>query len=297
MEIQRLPVLIVGASGHLGQLVTKHCLLRPNLLTNILIRNPDKNKVLCDDITKAGGKCFIGDLTTPETIKNCTKSIHTVISCVAGRTVEWDGQIALLNDAVENNVKRFIPSDFAYDFSKIKEDEHPHLGKTIQFRKRLENTNIKPLYVANGLFMETLFAEWPNGLTYWGDIDQKFSLSCYEDTAKYVAAAVAKEDRVGNLKIEGSRLSTREIQDIYNQDRGTKIEAKRLGSVEDMKKKIVELKEAGDEVGSITLGYYVYLYDGRALLDEIHNEEFPEIKAVNFEEFVKVHPEIKFTSE
>lgn len=42
----KIPILIVGATGQLGSLITRHALQKDNLEVNILIRNPDKLKDL-----------------------------------------------------------------------------------------------------------------------------------------------------------------------------------------------------------------------------------------------------------
>ncbi len=47
MDSEKISLLIIGATGQLGTLITTHCLLKSNLLVNILIRNPDKNTTLC----------------------------------------------------------------------------------------------------------------------------------------------------------------------------------------------------------------------------------------------------------
>ena len=57
MESQdKINILIVGATGNLGSYITKHSLTHPNLITNILVRNPQKNKELAAQVEQAGGK-------------------------------------------------------------------------------------------------------------------------------------------------------------------------------------------------------------------------------------------------
>ena len=75
----KINVLIIGSNGRLGSFIVKHFLTKPNLITNILIRDRQKNQELVSQVENAGGKVFEGDIMKPETIKNITKGMHTVI--------------------------------------------------------------------------------------------------------------------------------------------------------------------------------------------------------------------------
>jgi len=295
VSTQKLPILIVGATGQLGSLITKHSLQQPNLEVNILIRNPDKNKELVDQIKNAGGRVVIGDVTKPETLKDSTKGIHTVVSALIGDdAIMYDGQKHLAEDAIKNDVKRFVPSDFSVWPAKINEDEHPFIGQRIRFRKYLETTPMKGLHVSLGIFAETFFYFMCHlfpGLHYYQSADQKIDITTYNDTARYVAAAVAKPDRVGDLKIHGDCLSINEIAEIYNRITGKNVKPENRGSIDDIKKKMAELVEQKEYFKSILLNYEIFLFNGRGIMDKVDNAEFPEIKPLSFEEYVKANPQ------
>lgn len=42
MQGNRISILIIGATGSLGSLITKHCLTKKNVEVNVLVRNPSK---------------------------------------------------------------------------------------------------------------------------------------------------------------------------------------------------------------------------------------------------------------
>ena len=293
VSTQKLPILVVGATGQLGSLITKHALTHPNLNVNILIRNPDKNKELVDQIKQSGGNVLIGDVTKPETLKDSTKGIHTVISALIGDdSTVFEGQKHLAEDAVKNGVKRFVPSDISLSADKAKEGEHPFLDSRIKFRKYLETTPVKGLHVTLGVFTQTFFFFMTRlfpGLHYYHNPDQKIDITTYEDTAKFVAAAVAKPDRVGDLKIHGDALSINEIAAIYNKVTGKNVKPENRGSIDDLKKNIEELRQK-DFFKSILLTYEVFMFDGRGKLDKVDNGEFPEIKPLHLEEYIKANP-------
>ena len=73
MENNILKVLIVGANGKIGSLITKQCLLQNNLEVDIFIRSRKKCEELAKEVDKAGGKVIEGDCTNKEDLKDITK--------------------------------------------------------------------------------------------------------------------------------------------------------------------------------------------------------------------------------
>jgi len=291
MSQDKLNILIIGSTGNLGCLITRECLARDNLRVNVLIRNPDKCKDLREKIESAGGRVFIGDITDPESIRDCTKGMHTVISAVIGddRTV-IEGQHNLLKDALKNNVQRFVPSDFSFDIDNMKLGEHYFTDQRLKFRQILEKSHMKALYFSTGMFLQTYF--WmvsKGGFTCWGSADKKIDLTAEEDIARFVAAAVSDPDRIGKVKISGNRLSTKEIVDIYNLETGKHEEYKLLGSLEDLKLKVADFKKKGDMFNFVQYGYGIPIYDGRGDIKEPMNDQFPEVKTTKLDEFVKAN--------
>ena len=296
----KLGALVIGATGKLGSLITKHCLQKPNLQVSIFIRNPEKDPELVNQVEKAGGKVIKGDLSQPETIKGCTKGMHTVISVVSHMStqVRLDGQIALVKDCMENGVSRFVPTDFAGDFTKFSDEELARslVAETkVKLRKYLETVPIKTLHFWPGFFMETFFDAQHHGFSYWDHDDQRYDLTSYEDTAKVVASAVSNPDKTGDIYFVGDDLSIREVNEIYNKVRGTtNIKQKRLGSLDDLKKKHDEIKNnESDFFFAHALGLFSMMYDDRSKFHSNNNADFPDIKFTTFEEFLKQNPDVK----
>src|SRR5688572_25433595 len=121
----RISILIVAPTGKLGAPIAKHCLARPNLLVNVLVRDPSKDRDLLDQVEKAGGKVIKADFADLESLKDTTKGIHTVISAFASQDekVFVEGHKALIDDAVKNGVARFVPSEFGVRYDKFSRDE------------------------------------------------------------------------------------------------------------------------------------------------------------------------------
>jgi len=295
----RLPILIVGATGRLGSLITKHCLAQPKLLVNILVRDPQKNKELAEAVEKAGGKVWKGDISKPETLDEPMKGIHTVLSATSQMDKETalDGQYALIDASARNGVKRFSPSDYAENLENFSREEQKELG-VIEFKSlvhdHLKKTSLKSIHFWPGLFVDSFFDVNAKDFGYWGNVDHIYDLTSYEDTAKYVAAALVDENRTGNYNFSVNRLTINQITEIYNQVRGTKAAPRCRGTLEDLRNAYNEgNKTAPTAFSTVLLAIYLIIFDDRCTFDKVHNSEFPDVKTTSIKEFLEQNPNAK----
>jgi hypothetical protein len=113
-------------------------------------------------------------------------------------------------------------------------------------------------------------------------------MTCFDDVAKYVVAAVEKEDRVGDLMIAGDVFTPIEMAEIFERVTGKKF-VDSFKSFEELQKRIAEEKEKGNQFHVDLLGFSEATYDSRISLPYIQNDEFPEIKPCNFENWLKLN--------
>lgn len=293
---QKLNILVVGASGNLGSLIVKHSLTKPNLIVNILVRDPQKNKDLTSHVEKAGGKVIVGDLAKPETLTGVTKGMHTIVFAVSfERNIVIDGQIAVIKDAVANGVKRIVPTDYTENFEKFSKEELntvPAVVDKLQVREYLASQPIKTLRIDGAIFIETFIQMFMGKeFNYWGNADHKFQVTSYEDTARFIAAAVAKKEQDGHLVFVGDEVTPSETVAIYNKVRGANIVAKRAGSLDELEKLAEEQEKSGNPAAWF-LRFNRLLFDERSRFDKSNNAQFPEVKPVSVEELLKQKPEI-----
>lgn len=329
MESQKIPILVVGATGQLGELATRELLKYDNLLVNIMVRDVSKKHHIMQEVQAKGGRIMQADLEKPETLKDSTKGIHTVLSFVVGDDkIVIDGQLALLHDAIQNNVKRFVPSDYSMDYKQVPELQHPLSQQRKNMRKHLDSKAIKGLHIHIGVFIETYiyamnyFLEHldvlgltgkEKGLPYFENADQKLDFSTYPDVAKYVAAAVADPNRIGDLYIStAGELSTNEIAKIYSKVVEREVLPLKLGTVQDLikiineRRPMYEKKKQSGEIGTIRhvgemndpdfiwgvfVGYMRLLYTGVGKLPQNEINEYPQVQHESFEEFLRNHPD------
>lgn len=298
----KITILIVGATGLLGSYITKHCLQHPNLHVSILVRDRHKNKEIVDLVERSGGRVLIGDIEKPETLVGVTRGIHTVISAVSSPTnpeIFVQPQINLVNEAVRSGVQRFVPSDFGINYTKFTRAEiSPFvLAKVkLEFDDYVKTLPIKTLHFWTGALLELFFNLQSKGLTYWGDhANQKFDFTSYEDTAKFVAAGVARKDLAGHQVYVSHELTLNELSAVYNRTRRANVSPKRLGSLWDVKHEYETKKREGDHMGAFLAGLGLILNDPRAKFDKNNNRDFPEVKPTSMEDFLRSHPEAKLT--
>jgi len=297
----KINILIVGATGLLGSLITKYSLTTPNLIVNVLIRDPQKNKELIDQVEKAGGRVLQGDITNPESLKGVTKGMHTIIFSLPmmGEKINIDGQLALIKDAVENGVERIVPSVFTANFANFSPEEiaqFPIITNKLQVQEQLKKIPIKTLTISTGIFPETFFGSIQDkDFGYWGDVNHRFDFTTYDDTAKFTAAAVSRKDLTGDLVYVSNDLTFNELADIYNRVRGTNVRSKYLGSLEDLRREAEELEKQGDE-NAFMMKFFTFSFDNRSKFEKVYNSEFPEVKRTSMEEYFRENPNVKLSS-
>jgi len=298
MTEKRLQVLIVGSTGDLGALITKHCLQNKKLCVHVLLQDPDQNKELVQQIEKEGGKVHKGDVTQPETLIEPTKNIHTVISALSAcrEKIAVDGQINLAEAAVKNGVKRLVPSDFGMNYSKFTQEEIDKFldaKHSIKVKNHLKDKSIKILSFWPGTIMERFFEHQEKGFCFWGEADHKLHLTTMEDLAKVVAASVENPDLEGKVVFIGNEVTIREVSDIYHKVRGgKKMPPKRLGSLKFLNELHDKNENAHDPKINKLLGFSTILFDDRSCFDAHNNKDFPQIKPTCVEDFLKQNEHI-----
>lgn len=107
-----------------------------------------------------------------------------------------DGQKLLIDACEEENVPRYIASDWSVDYTKVElgqlfpKDPMKHVKAYVETKKVTEG-----VHILIGGFMNTLlspfFGLWDAKATtvrFWGDGTEKFEASTYDNAAEYTAA-------------------------------------------------------------------------------------------------------------
>src|SRR5690606_33338458 len=115
---QKSTIVLAGATGDLGGRIAKS-LLQKGAIVRVLVRSySDKAKV--DALRKAGATIVEVDFHNAAELTKACEGATCVVSALSGLHYVIVGvQTLLLNAAVAAGVPRFIPSDFAIDFTKL----------------------------------------------------------------------------------------------------------------------------------------------------------------------------------
>lgn len=165
-------IVVAGATGNLGTRISK-ALREKDAIVHALVRsNSDAGKI--KELENLGVKIVIVDYSSIQQLTDACINAHCVISALSGlREVIIDGQKRLLNAVIAAGVKRFIPSDFSIDFTRLKDGENRNLDLRREFHRYLDQTTIAATSIFNGTFMDMLTDKIPmilfkqKKLLYW----------------------------------------------------------------------------------------------------------------------------------
>ncbi|KAK9717358.1 hypothetical protein K7432_006271 [Basidiobolus ranarum] len=287
-----LAVLVVGATGALGQNIVKALLQKEGLVkVSVLIR--DANKVPKQWENKV--QVFIGDLTQPSSLTQACQNQEVVVSAVqGGRDIIIDGQKNLL-DAIKlsGSVKHFFPSTFALDLFQLNDELAP-LGLTLrrEFADYLaaDKSNLKVTHVLNGCFVETLFNPkvWDaksSTLYIWGDGDTRFDIINMEDTGKFVAEAILDPSVDSRFECNGEDISFNEIAERLEMVFGVTVKRESLGTVEELRSFVKSQQEQNPGV-PIPEQYLLPIVSGVGKLEHLQNLNYPDFKPKSLEQYI-----------
>ncbi|MGI4898834.1 MAG: NmrA family NAD(P)-binding protein, partial [Janthinobacterium lividum] len=141
------------------------------------------------------------------------------------------------NAAVAAGVPRFIPSDFATDFTKLPEGENRNFDLRKEFHTHLSKANIAATSILNGAFTDILRYNTPfynlknNTVGFWGDADWKVDFTTKANTADFTAAAALDATTPEILRIASFQISANEIAAIGTEVKKTEFKLVPMGSL------------------------------------------------------------------
>ncbi len=233
-------ILVAGATGDLGVRVVK-ALLKRNAEVRAVVRfSSDEAKV--DELVKMGVNVIKADMMSLAELTEACKDVACVVSTLAGlREVIVDGQSVLLDAAVAAGVPRFIPSDYASDFTKLPEGENRNFDLRKEFHKKLDQSPISRTSIMNGAFADILAYGTPfynvkeKSVSYWGnDADRKVDFTTKDNTAEYTAAVALDPSTPEILRIASLRISPKELAAMATEIKNTEFRLVPMGSLESL---------------------------------------------------------------
>jgi uncharacterized protein YbjT (DUF2867 family) len=284
-------VAVAGAAGHLGSLIALH-LRKRNIAVKALVRPgtaPSRTQILRD----AGVVIEEVEFTSIPALTKTLTGASTVVSALQGlRHVMLGVQGALLDASVAAEVQRFIPSDFALDFTKTAPGSNRNLDLRREFHAKLNESGIKWTSILNGGFMEMLTSgqmpmindKW-HRIMHFGSADQKLDFTTVPDVAAYTATVAADPNPTPTiLRIAGDSFSATDLAAIATRVRGQKYTPMWIGSVGFLRLLISILKRIIGGVDNKLLPpwqgmqYLENMVSGVGTLEPLDNDRYPELE-------------------
>jgi len=225
------------------------------------------------------------------------EGIEVVVSTVqGGAEVIIEGQRNLLAAAEAARVKRMIPSVFSVDLTQLDFLDNVNLDLRKTFDESFASSKVAPTSVYCGGFLDVALSphfplvDWEKGvIRYWGDGNQPLDYTAVQDVGSYAAAAVTDSGLNGKpLRVAGNSLTMKEMHRSLEKASGRSLEARSLGTVEELHLLIDEKKRTATNPWDwISLQYTWCMVSGKGKLRNLDNARYPQIRPVSVESFVR----------
>jgi len=291
-------VLLVGATGNLGGLIAQAILDKPFVKLRCLIRPGSETKVA--GLVAKGAEIVLGDVSagSEEVLRAACQGVDTVVSAVqGGPDVIIEGQSRLLRAAEAEGVRRFLPSDFSFDFLSLDPGANLNSDWRRAFAEIADASPLEVVHVLCSCFLDKrvlfgfLGALVPQaGEAYlWGDGDIPMDFTTYDDTARITAEIAVDPSPVPRrFGISGDKLDFAGLVAAYEEASGKKIKVVKKGSLADMDIEIDRLVKADpmNFNAFLPLMYWRAMLNGRATVKEIENGRYPHLALTTVREYV-----------
>lgn len=231
-------ILVAGATGNLGLRICRE-LVNRNVAVRAVVRQGSSQ----DHITaleNMGVDVFSVDFSNERELIGACKRVSCVVSALAGlKEVIVETQTKLLNAAIAAGVPRFIPSDFASDFTQLASGENRNFDLRKEFHILLDQSPILATSIFNGAFDDILRYNIPlfnvkqQTVAYYDDkADWKIDFTTMDDTAAFTAMVALDDKAPRYLRIASFSVSPNDLIELTEQHKGSKFQLVNMGSME-----------------------------------------------------------------
>jgi len=248
MSNSQMVIVVAGAQGNLGKLVCEALLAQARLagqavLVRGLVRKGRSSApTTASDTAEPQLVIEPVDYTSDDDLRRVCAGAYCVVSTLQGLEEVIVGvQSRLLKAAIAHNVRRFIPSDFSGDFTKLPVGSHRNFDLRRKFHQAADviiqqaQTQIEFTSIFQGGFTELLGSGWvlfdykKRQVAYFGSADAMMEYTTWQNTAEFTAAVALDPNPTPRyLYIAGQRMTPREAQRVAKQVTGVDFALKRV---------------------------------------------------------------------
>lgn len=289
-------IALAGAAGDLGGRILDRLVGR-GAHVRALVR-PDAPERETARLAALGATIARADPTSVGAMADALDGAGCVVSALNGlRDVIVGRQGVLLDAAVRARVPRFIPSDYAADFTRVPPGDNRNFDLRRELMLRADHAKIAVTSVLNGAFMDMLGAEMPlvqpriRRVLYWGSADQPLDFTAKDDVAAYTAAAAMDPSTPRWLRVAGDTLTARELAAVMTGITGERWRTLRAGGMLALGVMIraARLVAPGEDAPFPPWQGMQYLRDmfsGRGKLEPLDNARYPDVRWTSVRELL-----------
>jgi nucleoside-diphosphate-sugar epimerase len=290
-------ILIVGVTGMLGSKIASAILDKGTMTVRALVRSNNSKQDQLKLLQQRGMTFVEGDLLNPSSLLQACENVDAIVSAVSGdEQLTVTGQLNLIEAAAAQGVQRMIPSDYAVDYRKLDWGDNYNLDMRKKVFAALESSPLDYTLMLNGCFTDILFGSFLNifdfaagTFNYWGDGNTPFDITTTDDTAKFIAEAIADPSMANTaLQIAGDVITMKQLLATYQRVTGKTLIENHLGSVEDLTAWIEKTKATATSPYDYLPQQYLFtMVSGKGKLDKIANSQYPQIKLTPVQEYIR----------
>jgi nucleoside-diphosphate-sugar epimerase len=284
----RMRVVLAGATGRLGRYIARALLAHRGVELAILVRPQSRTRAA--DLVAAGATLHAGSLEDTRAIQSAVEGAFSVISAVEGGPDEIiAGQGRLLEAARRAGVRRFIPSDYSFDFFGLEEGENISADWRRRFAAlaALRRGQVQVVHVLNGCFLGDgvrfgfLGAFDPDlaQAHLWGDGDARMNFTSLSDVAAFTAIAATRDDVPDRFEVAGDTLTFWQLRKTVARAMGRRVQVVRRGSLDDMGVEIDRRRreQPRNPFAWLPLMYLRGMLSGKGRLKNPIHTRYPEV--------------------
>jgi nucleoside-diphosphate-sugar epimerase len=284
MPMDKAIIVIAGATGALGRRIARSLLERGADVRAIVRHRSVRERV--EELRKWGAVIAEVDFNSVSDVTGACLGGSCIISALSGlKDVIVERQTLLLNAAVKAGVPRFIPSDFAIDFTRLPTGINRNLDLRREFHERLDKAPIAATSILNGMFTNLLTGQAPiilfkfKRVVYWEDADQLLDFTTMDDTAQFTAATALDSSAPRFLRIAGDQISARGLVEIASEVTGKKFHLLRAGGLKRLETLIKIMRTVLPQSSAVYppwqgMQYLHNMFSGRAKLEPLDNDSY-----------------------
>jgi nucleoside-diphosphate-sugar epimerase len=281
-------IILAGATGDLGGRIA-HALRERGARVKALVRRGSAGPRVTA-LQGRGVETVEVDFGNTRALTGACEGGSCLVSALSGlRETIIDAQTALLEAALAAGVPRFIPSDYAIDFTKLTPGTNRNLDLRREFAERLDRAPLAATSVLSGMFADLLVGPAPvvlfplRRVVYWCDADQPLDFTTIDNAAAFTAAAALDPTAPRYLRVAGEEISARGLARAAKEATGKEFSLLRagcLGRLDTLIKVTRTLAPARREVFPAWQGmqYLRDMFSGLPKLAPLDNDRYPGIR-------------------